>query len=511
MFGRRAGGDGRANHRIAQHPVAPAERPAYSQRGRRLPGEQAIPTYTPIDFRAQHRRAPAAHRPGRLRLVPALAATLVVPVRLAAPGPHRGHRRPVRRASGPLDAPARDHPALSDPDVGRGARAQRAQPPPGHARARPPSTTTWSASSSSCSAGRWRRRRSTSAYRCRPGTWSTGRSSGPPRCCAAIFPDAVDAELVALDSEVEHLDQVLGSAGLEGRPVTAEEMSWLMHRSCSLGLPAPRNMPAVPVRHLGAGGPGQLHRRRRLPHRALRADRHRAWPHRLQRGHQATRRGAHRRPDARSADPRGRRPVGAARGPPARLGRVVGADLRAQAGGGLRRTPAADEQGPLAGPALHRRARAGTAAVAVPAGVAGAGDRRRDDLRVHRARHPRPVLVAAGRLRRDRARGAAPGPAAAGAVQAEGRHRAPRGPVRDGPRVHPGRTAGLGRLPAARLGDVGGLRGAHRDRRGGRPARHPARRDVHGDPSPGRLGSVDGAGDPGRLRPHRARRRSRWR
>jgi hypothetical protein len=61
-----------------------------------------------------------------------------------------------------------------------------------------------------------------------------------------ILPEAVDAELTALDSEVEHLDQVIGSAGLEGRPVHAEEMSWLMHRSCSLGLPAPRSMPAVP-------------------------------------------------------------------------------------------------------------------------------------------------------------------------------------------------------------------------------------------------------------------------
>jgi hypothetical protein len=61
-----------------------------------------------------------------------------------------------------------------------------------------------------------------------------------------IFPTAVDAELLAIDSEVEHLDQVIGSAGLEGRPVTAEEISWLMHRSCSLGLPAPRNLPAVP-------------------------------------------------------------------------------------------------------------------------------------------------------------------------------------------------------------------------------------------------------------------------
>ncbi len=61
-----------------------------------------------------------------------------------------------------------------------------------------------------------------------------------------ILPEAVDAELTALDSEVEHLDQVMGSAGFEGRPADVEEMSWLMHRSCSLGLPAPRNLPAVP-------------------------------------------------------------------------------------------------------------------------------------------------------------------------------------------------------------------------------------------------------------------------
>jgi len=61
-----------------------------------------------------------------------------------------------------------------------------------------------------------------------------------------ILPEAVDAELIALDSEIEHLDQVIGGAGLEGRPATAAEMSWLMHRSCALGLPAPRSLPAVP-------------------------------------------------------------------------------------------------------------------------------------------------------------------------------------------------------------------------------------------------------------------------
>ncbi len=61
-----------------------------------------------------------------------------------------------------------------------------------------------------------------------------------------VFPTAVDAELVAIDAEVDHLDGVISVAGLEGRPVTAGEMSWLMHRSCSLGLPAPRNLPAAP-------------------------------------------------------------------------------------------------------------------------------------------------------------------------------------------------------------------------------------------------------------------------
>lgn len=58
-----------------------------------------------------------------------------------------------------------------------------------------------------------------------------------------VFPEAVAAELTALDAEVDHLDQIIGGSGLDGRPVTAEEMAWLMHRSCSLGLPAPRAMP----------------------------------------------------------------------------------------------------------------------------------------------------------------------------------------------------------------------------------------------------------------------------
>jgi hypothetical protein len=86
---------------------------------------------------------------------------------------------------------------------------------------------------------------------------------------------------------------------------------------------------------VGAGGPGQLHRRGGLPPGAVLADRHRAWPDGLERGHPPSRRGAHRGPDARPADPRGRRPVGAAGRPPARERGVVRPHLRAEARGGL--------------------------------------------------------------------------------------------------------------------------------------------------------------------------------
>ncbi|GLY54835.1 ATP-binding protein [Lentzea sp. NBRC 102530] len=60
-----------------------------------------------------------------------------------------------------------------------------------------------------------------------------------------LFPEAMDAELVALDGEIDRLDQLVSSAGLEGTPVTADEMWWLMYRSCTLGLPAPLAEPAT--------------------------------------------------------------------------------------------------------------------------------------------------------------------------------------------------------------------------------------------------------------------------
>ncbi len=106
-------------------------------RGRTRPQRKAQPTsargavhsHVHADHRRpEHRRSPAAQRTRRVRVVPARAAALVVPVRLAAPGPDRRDRGPVRRAGRPLAAPARHDPAVPDPHVGRGPRAQRGQP-----------------------------------------------------------------------------------------------------------------------------------------------------------------------------------------------------------------------------------------------------------------------------------------------------------------------------------------------------------------------------------------------
>ncbi len=71
---------------------------------------------------------------------------------------------------------------------------------------------------------------------------------GPP--IAAVWPRLgeflTNAELAGIESEVSWLDQIVASQGLEGEPVSPEEMSWLMYRSCGLGLPAPLWRPAIP-------------------------------------------------------------------------------------------------------------------------------------------------------------------------------------------------------------------------------------------------------------------------
>ncbi len=60
-----------------------------------------------------------------------------------------------------------------------------------------------------------------------------------------LVPSAVAAELSALESEITHVEALVSRAGLDAVPATAEDMAWLMHRSCSLGLPAPRTVTPV--------------------------------------------------------------------------------------------------------------------------------------------------------------------------------------------------------------------------------------------------------------------------
>ena len=57
-----------------------------------------------------------------------------------------------------------------------------------------------------------------------------------------VAPAAVQAELSALSSEVGHLDDLVAGSGLDAVPATGDDVAWLMHRSCSLGLPAPRTI-----------------------------------------------------------------------------------------------------------------------------------------------------------------------------------------------------------------------------------------------------------------------------
>ncbi len=62
-----------------------------------------------------------------------------------------------------------------------------------------------------------------------------------------VAPAAARAELHALSSELRHLDNLVAGPGLDAVPAEAADVAWLMYRSCSLGLPAPRTLSAEPV------------------------------------------------------------------------------------------------------------------------------------------------------------------------------------------------------------------------------------------------------------------------
>ena len=172
MFGRRAN-SGRRGAGGAAGGTPPygvrAEQPQYSRRGRRLPGEQAIPHYTPSilarsidghllrtsqEVYAWYRLAPQrwSFRSDSQRqdLITAIAGQY---------SELQGRWLHLRVTTRPYPvrmwAEAHVHNAVNRlPDT--------------------PGALTFDdymvVSSSSCSAGRWPRRRSTSAFRCRPGT-----------------------------------------------------------------------------------------------------------------------------------------------------------------------------------------------------------------------------------------------------------------------------------------------------------------------------------------------------
>jgi len=62
-----------------------------------------------------------------------------------------------------------------------------------------------------------------------------------------MVPSAARAEIEALASEIRHLDDLVAGPGLDALPADAADVAWLMYRSCSLGLPAPRGLAASPV------------------------------------------------------------------------------------------------------------------------------------------------------------------------------------------------------------------------------------------------------------------------
>lgn len=56
---------------------------------------------------------------------------------------------------------------------------------------------------------------------------------------SGFAPRMADREVSALAKPVRQIDDLLRHPGLDGSPATPRELEWLLHRSCSLGLPAP--------------------------------------------------------------------------------------------------------------------------------------------------------------------------------------------------------------------------------------------------------------------------------
>ena len=58
-----------------------------------------------------------------------------------------------------------------------------------------------------------------------------------------------DREVAALSAQIRETDEIMASPGMDGAPTTPRQLEWLLHRSCSLGLPAPLTLGAVDDGH----------------------------------------------------------------------------------------------------------------------------------------------------------------------------------------------------------------------------------------------------------------------
>ena len=48
-----------------------------------------------------------------------------------------------------------------------------------------------------------------------------------------------DREVAGLSARLRATNEIMASPGMDGAPATPRQLEWLLHRSCSLGLPAP--------------------------------------------------------------------------------------------------------------------------------------------------------------------------------------------------------------------------------------------------------------------------------
>jgi hypothetical protein len=62
---------------------------------------------------------------------------------------------------------------------------------------------------------------------------------------SGLAPRVADREVEALARPVREVDDILATPGLDGTPAAPRELEWLLHRSCSLGLPAPLTLGGV--------------------------------------------------------------------------------------------------------------------------------------------------------------------------------------------------------------------------------------------------------------------------